>query len=477
MIGVKKLALAIVLAIGPLPAQSSSSSQVEEILAQQSKMSKLTHDGYRLTPEQAASMEESLKKTPDDMEARARLLGFYFAPNAHSMKPEARVQARRRHILWLIANHPESALLALSEATVNHDGQYLGDSNGYEQVKKAWLEAVAKKDAGAGILSNAARFFLLSERELAADLYGRARKLEPGNPLWAGSQGSVMAFGIMGITSVNQNGFPDAADTKEAVSDLSKKFRTDLEASKDVDLLIAAASELMARGLMAQSMAQSKSGTRFPVDALGVAEVLLKRAEGFAPKNDAVHSGLARNYELRAITSTTDQDRKSWTSLRYDELRQGLAGLEKDEPASAQQLLTLARAAMDAGDTDGAQVLAKGLLTMLPKLSADPEYKRGADDIKHHSYIILGRVALRKGDIETAKADLLDAGRVGGGQSLAAYGPNMSLGKELLERGERDVVLQFLDLCRKFWGFPERLEPWIAAIKNGQIPDFGAENR
>ena len=477
MIGIKKLALAAALAIGSLSAQSPSTSRVEEILAQQAKMSKLTHEGYRLTPEQAAPMEEALKKTPEDIETRARLMGFYFAPNSQSLKPEARVQARRRHILWLIANHPDSALLALSEATVNHDGQYLGDSDGYEQAKKAWLEAVAKKDVSADVLSNAARFFLLPEKELAADLYGRARKLEPGNPLWVGSQGSVMAFGIMGITSVNQNGFPDAADPKEAVSDVAKKFRADLEASKDVELLLAAAGELMARGVMAQSMAQSKSGARFPVDALGVAEVLLKRAEGFAPKNDAVHNGLARNYELRAMSSTTDQDRKSWVSLRYDELRLGLTGLKKDDPASSQQLLTLARAAMDAGDTDGAQALAKDLLAILPKLSADPEYKRGADDIKHHSCIILGRVALRKGDVETAKADLLEAGHVGGGQTLAAYGPNMSLAKELLERGERDTVLQFLQLCRKFWGFPERLEPWIAAIKNGQIPDFGPENR
>ena len=447
---------------------------MEEILVQQSKMSKLTHEGYRFTPEEAAQTEEALKKNPEDIEGRTRLLGFYFAPNSQSLKPDARSQARRRHILWLIANHPDSAVLGLPESTVNRDGHYLGDSDGYEQVKKAWLDAAAKKDVSADVIGNAARFFLFSEKELGAELYARARKTEPGNPLWVGLQGSAMAFGIVGIPSVNQNGFPDAADPKEAVSDTSRKFRADLEASKDIDLLLAAAGELMARGLMAQSIAQEKTGGRFPVEALGVAEVLLKRAEVLAPKNAAIHTALARNYELRVMSSNTDEDRKSWASLRYEELRQGLSGVKEDDPASAQQMLTLARAAMDAGDVDRAAGLAKLLLAMTPMLGEDPKTARGVDDIKHHSYIILGRVALRKGDVEAAKADLLDAGRVKGGQLLAFYGPNMSLAKELLERGERDVVLQFLALCRKFWGFPEKLEPWIAAIKKGELPDFGA---
>jgi hypothetical protein len=75
-----------------------------------------------------------------------------------------------------------------------------------------------------------------------------------------------------------------------------------------------------------------------------------------------------------------------------------------------------------------------------------------------------------------AKADLLDAGRVSGGWTLTSFGPNMSLAKELLEKGERDAVLQYLDLCRKFWsyGAKKSLDPWSEQIRNGQIPDFGA---
>ena len=52
--------------------------------------------------------------------------------------------------------------------------------------------------------------------------------------------------------------------------------------------------------------------------------------------------------------------------------------------------------------------------------------------------------------------------------------PNMSLAKELLERGEKEVVLRYLDLCKSFWtssrGQPDR---WIDEIKAGKIPDFG----
>ncbi len=50
----------------------------------------------------------------------------------------------------------------------------------------------------------------------------------------------------------------------------------------------------------------------------------------------------------------------------------------------------------------------------------------------------------------------------------------MSLAKELLERGEKEVVLRYLDLCKSFWtssrGQPDR---WIDEIKAGKIPDFG----
>ena len=49
----------------------------------------------------------------------------------------------------------------------------------------------------------------------------------------------------------------------------------------------------------------------------------------------------------------------------------------------------------------------------------------------------------------------------------------MSLAKELADRGERSTVMAYLELCRRFWQSPQ-LNQWIQTLKNGQVPNFGA---
>jgi hypothetical protein len=58
---------------------------------------------------------------------------------------------------------------------------------------------------------------------------------------------------------------------------------------------------------------------------------------------------------------------------------------------------------------------------------------------------------------------------------MNSFGPNVSLAKDLLEKGERDAVIQYLELCRKFWKLDNgRLDQWIKEIKAGKVPQFGA---
>jgi hypothetical protein len=49
----------------------------------------------------------------------------------------------------------------------------------------------------------------------------------------------------------------------------------------------------------------------------------------------------------------------------------------------------------------------------------------------------------------------------------------MMLAKELLDKGEKDAVLQYLELCRKFWKSSNQLNAWVEAIKKGETPIFG----
>src|SRR5204863_4474896 len=57
-------------------------------------------------------------------------------------------------------------------------------------------------------------------------------------------------------------------------------------------------------------------------------------------------------------------------------------------------------------------------------------------DAIHQGNIVLGRLALRRNDIEEAKRRLIAAGRTPGSSTLASTGPGMQLAKDLLDKGE-----------------------------------------
>ncbi len=98
-------------------------------------------------------------------------------------------------------------------------------------------------------------------------------------------------------------------------------------------------------------------------------------------------------------------------------------------------------------------------------------------DAIQHGHLVLGLLALRSDDIEIANMHLLEAGKTPGSPVLGSFGPNMVLAQQLLKRGQREVVLDYLGLCRNFWarGVEDgRLDRWLVVVQNGGIPDFGA---
>jgi hypothetical protein len=68
----------------------------------------LARSGSRLTAEEVESLEKRIEKNPRDITARTKLLGYYF--NKRFQNQSAR-EARRKHVLWLILNSPESVVL------------------------------------------------------------------------------------------------------------------------------------------------------------------------------------------------------------------------------------------------------------------------------------------------------------------------------------------------------------------------------
>lgn len=132
----------------------------------------------------------------------------------------------------------------------------------------------------------------------------------------------------------------------------------------------------------------------------------------------------------------------------------------------------LAKAAFEAGDLSKAEAYARELLAAAPGYLKDWNYGNAIYD----GNMVLGRVAVRRDkDVPSAKSSLLASAQTPGSPQLNSFGPNMSLAKDLLALGERDTVLDFFTLCRKFWKSPSaKLDQWSATAKGGGIPDFGA---
>ena len=107
----------------------------------------------------------------------------------------------------------------------------------------------------------------------------------------------------------------------------------------------------------------------------------------------------------------------------------------------------LAPVAYSAGDMYKARSYSIGLLGMAGDFRADWNYGNAI----HIGNLVLGRIALGSGDVAEAKRYLLESGKTIGSPQLNSFGPNMTLAKELLERGERQVVLDYFKLCAVFW--------------------------
>ena len=129
-----------------------------------------------------------------------------------------------------------------------------------------------------------------------------------------------------------------------------------------------------------------------------------------------------------------------------------------------------ARLSFLTGKTEEARSFANELLSLVPEFQANWNH----DNAIHVSNIVLGRIALAEGRIDDAKNHLTTAGTIHGSPQLDTYGPDMSLANDLLAKGEQQVVLDYIELCRKFWSIDAGvLNRWKNDIENGTAPDFG----
>jgi len=127
--------------------------------------------------------------------------------------------------------------------------------------------------------------------------------------------------------------------------------------------------------------------------------------------------------------------------------------------------------AAQAGKSADVRGLAEELVLLAPQYKGYPGYGNAVQDSNH----VLGRIALAEGNMAEAKKYLLASADSDGSPTMNSFGSNMTLAKEFLQKGEKDVVLQYFELCRIFWKrHTATLDDWTEDVKAGRIPNFGA---
>ena len=305
----------------------------------------------QLAPEEAERLEALLETDPDHVQARSKLVVYYFQQAI--LDPAVR-RTRNQHLLWLIRNAPQADVLSTPHAQI----QPFQDRASYDAGKSAWLSYIEREPSNVTFVCHAANFFSpLADLELHMETLLKAQALDPDNYHWP------FVLGQQYLRDAMFNEDPSAA-----------------------------------------------------VLAL----------EQFERAYEVAASDLERSFQLVSLAKS------AFLAERHDDASAYATTMLEDAPG---------------GWDEGNQL--------------------------HHGNLILGRIALLEDDVEAAKRHLLQAGKVSGSPQLGSFGPNMRLAADLLERGEREVVLEYFRLCANFWPRDE-LKDWAALVEAGEAPDFGA---
>src|SRR5207253_1306425 len=132
-------------------------------------------------------------------------------------------------------------------------------------------------------------------------------------------------------------------------------------------------------------------------------------------------------------------------------------------------------------------VLAVTLLVASYRVEADPwksrfnasyaekllrEHAHSGDAI-YTANLILSQTALDRNDLAASKRYLMEAAATTGAKSIEQNGLDTSVVRNLLQRGERDIVLEYLNRGRTLW--PQGVQfitRWEGQIKAGRMPNF-----
>ena len=198
---------------------------------------------------------------------------------------------------------------------------------------------------------------------------------------------------------------------------------------------------------------------------------LYRRAHELDPKNPRWPLKLGQDRALRVAWNAPG------TPARRDAACEALGffaeALPNEDRVGRHELLAdMAEMALECGRIQESQQYAERVLKKTGDDALDPLLASG-DDTPHRALQVLGRIALKKGSASLADEFLLESARTPASPTMTTFGPEFDLARELVERGERDAVIQYLELCRSFWDKKGPiLDRWEAEIRAGRTPEF-----
>lgn len=278
--------------------------------------------------------------------------------------------------------------------------------------------------------------------------------------LWAGLLASVSMIGISPVfaqTPALPKGVESEFETEEGA--VLKVFSAEQDGHRFVAYLVKWKDfEVIVSDPLARSDFQAGDTIQFMAQKV--------RLPNVSTLNFVLLSAPAEVERKGAEAAVSPAERK-----RMMDLVGGDLDAARNETERFYALNRAAKNALKKGKTEEARKLAEELLRRAQTQREDWNYGNAIQDGNQ----VLGHLALATGDIAEAKKRLLASVDSQGSPQMNSFGPNMQLAKDLLAANEKQVVLEYFDLCRKFWKLGvDRLDAWTEAVENGETPEFGA---
>ena len=162
----------------------------------------LALEGIRLSAEEAAALEATLGSTDDEVQTRAKLLGYLQRPSIFDPTLNAK---RAEHTLWFLRRKPLDGIVGSPYCSFASP-----KSDAPPEVLAAWESILAQPDLDGPTFVHAANFFSLLDPDRKLSILADATARFPEEPYWH----ETLGVDVMRAHSVSLRGHkPPATDS------------------------------------------------------------------------------------------------------------------------------------------------------------------------------------------------------------------------------------------------------------------------